>query len=60
VGLLDVLDIQRAAHIFGISLGGMVSDRVDCLFSVMSSSGNPDLPQAAPEIRARMLTRHKA
>jgi pimeloyl-ACP methyl ester carboxylesterase len=62
VGLLDALGIDRA-HLFGISLGGMVAQlmachypqRVGCLFSVMSSSGDPSLPQAAPEIRARML-----
>ncbi|MEZ5557266.1 MAG: alpha/beta hydrolase [Pseudomonadales bacterium] len=61
VGLFDALGIDRA-HVFGISLGGMVAqlvahgypERVRCLFSVMSSSGNPDLPQAAPEIRARL------
>jgi len=63
-GLMDALDIDRA-HIFGISLGGMIAQlvavnhgmRVGCLFSVMSSSGAPGLPAAAPEIRQRLLAR---
>lgn len=46
IGLLDHLDIARA-HVFGISLGGIVAqligvhhgERVGCLFSVMSGSG---------------------
>lgn len=64
VGIMDALGIDRA-HVFGISLGGMIAqlvaanhgDRVACLFSVMSSSGAPDLPTAGPEIRQRMLER---
>ena len=63
VGLLDVLRIPRA-HVFGISLGGMIAqhvaiafpERVSSLISVMSSTGNPALPQAAPEVR-EWLTR---
>jgi pimeloyl-ACP methyl ester carboxylesterase len=59
VGLMDGLGIARAT-IFGISLGGMIAqlvayhypERVDCLFSVMSSSGDPSLPRAAPEVQA--------
>ena len=62
IALMDGLAIARAG-IFGISLGGMVAqlvalhypERVECLFSVMSSSGDPALPQPAPEIRARLL-----
>jgi len=61
IGLMDGLAIERAA-IFGISLGGMVAqlvahhhpERVDCLFSVMSSTGDPALPQPAPDVRARL------
>ena len=57
IGLMDNLDIQQA-HIFGISLGGMVAQlvavehagRVLCLFSVMSGSGNPDVPTVSPEM----------
>ncbi len=62
VALLDSLDIPRA-HVLGISLGGMVAqltavehpERVRTLFSVMSNTGDPALPGAAPEIRERLL-----
>lgn len=62
VGLMDALDIQ-AAHVFGISLGGMVAQlvavnfpsRVLSLFSVMSSSGNPELPPMSNEARDYLL-----
>lgn len=62
IGLQDALGIARAS-LFGISLGGMVAqlvachwpERVQCLFSVMSTSGDPGLPQAAPEVRARLM-----
>ena len=57
VGLMEALDIAQA-HIVGMSLGGMVTqvlaanhpDRVLTMTSIMSSSGNPELPSAAPEI----------
>jgi pimeloyl-ACP methyl ester carboxylesterase len=66
VGLLDALRLPRA-HVFGISLGGMVAqhvaigfpERVLSLVSVMSSTGNPTLPQAAPDVRD-WLTRSAA
>jgi len=62
VSIMTALDIARA-HIFGISLGGMVAqlvgyhypEKVWCLFSVMSSSGNPELPVISAETRARLL-----
>jgi pimeloyl-ACP methyl ester carboxylesterase len=62
IGLLDSLGIERA-HVLGISLGGMIAQhvalrhpsRVVSLISVMSSTGNPDLPAPAPEIRARLV-----
>lgn len=59
VGLLDALGIARA-HIVGASLGGMVAqlvaadypDRVLSLTSVMSTTGNRELPPAKPEAMA--------
>ncbi|UZE48757.1 alpha/beta fold hydrolase [Rhodopseudomonas sp. P2A-2r] len=63
VGLLDALAISRA-HLVGRSMGGMIAQlvasdhaqRVRSLTSIMSSTGNPALPPAAPDIMA-MLTR---
>ena len=59
VGLLDTLGIGRA-HIVGASLGGMVAqlvaadypDRVLSLTSIMSTTGNRELPPAKPEAMA--------
>ncbi len=56
VGLLDALSIE-SAHVVGISMGGMIAqsvaihfpERVRTLTSIMSSTGNPDLPQPKPE-----------
>lgn len=56
VGLLDELDIG-AAHIIGMSLGGMVAqlvainhpERARTLTSLMSTTGNPDYGQPSPE-----------
>jgi pimeloyl-ACP methyl ester carboxylesterase len=63
IGLLDALSIARA-HLVGRSMGGMIAQlvasddaqRVMSLTSIMSSTGNPALPSAAPDIMA-MLTR---
>jgi pimeloyl-ACP methyl ester carboxylesterase len=62
IGLLDTLGIQRA-HVVGRSMGGMIAQimasdhgrRVLSLTSIMSSTGNPALPQAAPDVMALMM-----
>ena len=62
IGLLDALGVARA-HVVGRSMGGMIAqilasdhpDRVLSLTSIMSSTGNPVLPQAAPEVLAMMM-----
>ena len=60
-GLLDVIGIQQA-HIFGISMGGMIAqliairhpDRCLSMMSVMSGTGNPDVPTVDPEMAKKM------
>ncbi|MEW6639799.1 MAG: alpha/beta hydrolase [Pseudomonadota bacterium] len=61
IGLLDALSITRA-HLVGRSMGGMIAqvvastcpERVLSLTSIMSSTGNPQLPSAAPDVMALM------
>lgn len=56
VGLLDALEIP-SAHVVGISMGGMIAQamvihypgRVRTLTSIMSSTGDPNLPPPAAE-----------
>jgi len=63
ISLLDALSIDRT-HVVGRSMGGMIAQimasehpkRVLSLTSIMSSTGNAGLPQAAPDIMA-MMTR---
>ncbi len=63
VGLLDALEIE-AAHVMGASMGGMIVQamalrhraRIKSLVSIMSTTGRPDLPPAAPEAMARLMT----
>jgi pimeloyl-ACP methyl ester carboxylesterase len=62
LGLMDALGLRRA-HICGASMGGMIAqvlavrhpERVLSLTSIMSSTGDSELPQAAPPVLALLL-----
>jgi pimeloyl-ACP methyl ester carboxylesterase len=61
VGLIDALGIDDA-HFVGASMGGMIVQtvavrhpaRVRSLTSIMSTTGNPAVPPARPELMARL------
>ncbi len=60
--LLDVLRI-RSAHVVGASMGGMIAqemaiaypERLRSLTSIMSTTGNPRLPQPSRAVSLLLL-----
>lgn len=61
IGLLDALGIKKV-HVVGRSMGGMIAqlvasrypERVLSLTSIMSTTGNPELPPTSPDVMALM------
>ena len=60
--LMARLDV-RDAHVVGVSMGGMIGQRlaidhgcrVSSLVSIMSTTGNPRLPRPEPEVLKKLL-----
>lgn len=63
IGLMDALGIDNA-HIIGASMGGMIvqqmvidaPERVTSMVSIMSTTGDPSVPQATEEAMAVLTT----
>jgi pimeloyl-ACP methyl ester carboxylesterase len=64
VALLDVLHIRKA-HIVGASMGGMIAqeiaieypERLRSMTSIMSTTGDPRLPQPSRQVTLKLLQR---
>ncbi|MDO8905138.1 MAG: alpha/beta hydrolase [Hydrogenophaga sp.] len=67
LGILDALDL-RQAHLVGVSMGGMISQRIAAtaservlsLTSIMSSSGAPRLPGPRSDVMRALLKRPRS